>query len=72
MTDESVQKITLQTLVSDRSVRQLFELIARDVLTPDTARLDFFGSYAADHVDGGLIAKELQTIMKVSWLGVLL
>ena len=28
--------------------------------------MDFFGSYAADHVDGGLMAKELQTIMQVS------
>ena len=28
--------------------------------------MDFFGSYAADHVDGGLIAKELQTIMQAS------
>ena len=47
-------------------MRQLFEMIARDVLVPSQeARLDFFGSYAADHVDGGLMAKELQTIMQV-------
>ena len=82
------KKVTLQTLVSDRSVRQLFELITRysfirsyipnieqlssnvfsrcrDVLVPETGRVDFFGSYAADHVDGGLMAKELQTIMQV-------
>ena len=38
----------------------------RDVLVPETGRVDFFGSYAADHVDGGLIARELQTIMQVS------
>ena len=35
------------------------------MLVPNTGRLDFFGSYAADHVDGGLIARELQTIMQV-------
>ena len=36
------------------------------MLVPETGRVDFFGSYAADHVDGGLIARELQTIMQVS------
>lgn len=35
------------------------------MLVPDTGRLDFFGSYAADHVDGGLIARELQTITQL-------
>ena len=40
----------------------------RNVLVPNTGRLDFFGSYAADHVDGGLIARELQTIMQVTFV----
>ena len=40
-------------------------LICRDVILQESGRIDFFGSYAADHVDGGLIARELQTIMQV-------
>ena len=27
------------------------------------ARLDFLATYAAEHIDGGLIASELQTIL---------
>ena len=29
-------------------------------MVPNTGRLDFFGSYAADHVDGGLIAESFK------------
>ena len=59
------KKITLQTLISDHSVKQFFELIQRNILEQSNARVDFLGSYAAEHVDGGLIARELQSIMQV-------
>ena len=63
------KKITLQTLISDHSVKQFFELIQRNILEQSNARVDFLGSYAAEHVDGGLIARELQTIMQVKITG---
>ena len=63
--EDGAKKITLQTLISDKELRDLFELISRNVLVEEGGRVDFLGSYAADHVDGGLMARELQSLMQV-------
>ena len=62
--EEGAKKITLGTLVSDKDLRDMFVAIAEKLMM-EGGRLDFLGSYAADHVDGGLLTGELERLMGV-------
>ena len=63
--EEGAKKITLSTLVSDAGLRDVFSGLAQRLLMEEGGRLDFLGSYAADHIDGGLLARELESLMGV-------
>ena len=55
--EEGAKKITLATLVSDQLLRDVFTAVGQRLLVAEGGRLDFLGSYAADHIDGGLLAR---------------
>ncbi|XP_040565280.1 serine/threonine-protein kinase Nek8 [Lepeophtheirus salmonis] len=60
-------KISLKTMIGDQMVRKFFMFLVEEFLdkSDPNARIDFLASYAAEHVDGGLISKELESLLNV-------
>lgn len=60
-------RLNLKTIINHVELRQFFEDLVADFLDKDDwgARIDFLATYAAEQIDGGLIARALQQMLEV-------
>lgn len=58
-------RLSLRTIISDENVRQFMVRIATDFIDLEnwSSRLDFLATYMAEQINGGLLAKELETLL---------
>ncbi len=60
-----LSRISLKSMVKDGEVRAFLTALVRDHvdLGDWSARMDFLATYLAEQIDGGLLAKELETML---------
>eukprot|EP00094_Tigriopus_californicus_P004958 TCALIF_04774-PA protein Name:"Similar to nek8 Serine/threonine-protein kinase Nek8 (Danio rerio)" AED:0.11 eAED:0.12 QI:30/0.66/0.28/0.85/0.83/0.71/7/0/1060 len=58
-------RLSLRTIISDDHVRQFMVRIVTDFIDLEnwSSRLDFLATYMAEQINGGLLAKELETLL---------
>ena len=60
-------KLSLKSVIGDEKIRNFFKNLVKEFLDKEnwSARLDFLATYMAEQIDGGLLAKELETMLDV-------